>query len=381
MGLVQEKESAMNRRTLLKGTAAGSALMFSMRLGVHRSRAQAPTYVAEIIYEFTEFKGESYVVLDDGFPWGVTRDGLITGNERVDGVVRPVTWDLAGTRSLLDTGDIPFLSAQLVYPGPAGYLVGNLLQQSDPESLAAGVLWTNGTPTLVEANPSGSVSANAVNSSGMVVGSMSKAPARWIDGQTEQLPIPDGADSASISSLTEEGDGFGTARTSTAISSAFMWKRDGSVEPFTFPDEMTANGLEEVSFASIPAFFENGDFVFSATWNDASGSIGGSWLYQAGVPQKVASSAEDTFAGVRYALDPQTMIGSMNHGAGAATGFTGATIWIDGIPYSLQELTTFPEGITTASVRGITADGTIVASSFVSSSDQPKTYILALRPA
>lgn len=372
----------MNRRTLLTGAAASAGLLIGTRFDQRHSSAQGIAYVGESIYEFTEFKEGAYSPFSDGYFWGVTPDGIITGRDWVEGKLVPVTWDLSGTRSVLNTGDIPFATTRSVVPGPGGYVVGNVAEVDDPEAPSIGVLWTNGEPRLVESNPLGGVNANTVNSTGMVAGSMNDVAARWIDGQVDQVPLPEGADWSTVGLLAENGDAYGYSFAGGGGGvTPFKWTVDGSVEVIPIPEEVTANGLIEVTSVSFPGTFADGSFVLSLTWNDASGYPNASWIYAGGVPQRVESSGANTYGRVTAALEPTNMIGYTNPGEGDPLGFTGSTQWLDGVPYSLDALTTFPPGLQMSSVRGMTADGILIGSTFSFGSEAPPAHILVLRRA
>jgi hypothetical protein len=372
----------MNRRTLLKVAAASSGVLLGSRFELRHSFAQAPAYTAESVYEFTEFTKATYSPFTDGYFWGATSDGKITGRDLVDGKLVPVTWDLSGTRALLDMGDIPFATTRAVVPGPMGYLVGNVSEVDDPAAPSVGVLWTDGVPSLVDPNATGSVNANTVNSSGVVAGAVDGAPARWVDGQASQLPIPEGAEWSAIYALAGNGDAYGTsAAGDSGVGTVFKWTVDGSVENIALPDEVTANGLVKVMTVAFPGVFDNGSFVLSINWEDASGFRSGSWIYDGGVATRVQTSGANTDGRVSDALDASNMIGYINAGEGDALGFTGPTQWIDGAPYSLDALTTLPPGLPMSNVRGITADGVLLATTFSLGSESPPAHILVLRPA
>ena len=374
----------MKRRTVLKGAAAaGSGLLLANRAKLSGALAQRPAYTAGVIYEFTEFAGESYKVQADGGFQAVSPDGTIAGWDWVDGVIAPVTWDLSGTRTPLDTGDLQFARSWALVAGPNGYLAGNLSETEADDSLIVGVLWSDGIPTRLDAGGGSDVIARAVNGSGVVGGHIDRVPARWVDGNVEQFPVPEGADGAVVVALAENGDGYGFSFDSEGHAlSLFCWKADGAMEQIELPAEVTANGLENLYPATFAGIFENGDFVLSLSWVDATGYSTGSWIYQQGIPQAVVSSAEDTYASVSIALRSADMFGSMDQASGGDTiGFIGPARWIDGAPYSLVDAATLPEDITYFSVRGVTADGVIVASTFVTSDTPYPAYILVLRPS
>lgn len=371
----------MNRRTLLGGAAASAGLLIGSRLDRRHASAQGVSYVAESVYEFTESKEETYSPFSDGYFWGVTPDGTITGRDWVEGKLAPVTWDLGGTRSVLNTGDISFATTRNVVPGPPGYVVGNVAEADDPEAPSVGVLWTNGEPRLVESNPIGGVNASTVNSSGVVAGSMGSAAARWIDGLVAQLPLPEGADWSTIGALAENGDAFGYSYAADGGGiTAFKWTIDGIVEEIPFPEEVFANGLIEVNSISFPGVFDDGSFVLSLGWNDASGYPSASWIYAGGTQHRVESSATNTHGRVSHAPSPSNMVGYINPGEGNPLGFIGPAQWLDGVPYSLETLTTLPSGIPLSSARGITDDGVIVATTFSFGSESSPAHILVLRP-
>src|SRR6478735_11390760 len=142
---------AVNRRTLLKGAAGGSTLMFSMRVGVHHSRAQAPSYVAELIQEFTTFREESYAFASDGMVSAVTSDDTILGTAVIDGRTSPVIWDLSGAQSLLDTGDIPFGAAWNLFVNESGMIAGNFTEEPKLTSRGFSVVWDDGIPAILDA--------------------------------------------------------------------------------------------------------------------------------------------------------------------------------------------------------------------------------------
>ncbi len=371
----------MKRRSLLKGAAAGSALVFSSRLGVHHTRAQAPSYTAEVVYEFTEFAGESYRVQADGGFQSVSPDGVIAGWDWVDGILAPVTWDLSGTRTALDTGDIQFARSWPLVAGANGYLAGSLAETGADDSPIIGVLWSNGNPTRLDAAGASTVGARAVNGNGVVGGVVDAIATRWVDGKPEQLPVPDGAEGTLVLALAENGDAYGCAYDAEGYAlSLFRWKKDGSSEQIELPAQVTANGLEQLYPPQFAGFFEDGGFVLSLSWVDALGYASGSWIYGQGEPQAVVSSAEDTEANVNFAPSTADMFGSMDQATGAPTGFIGPTRWIDGVPYSLQDATALPADVTYFSIRGVTSDGVIVASTFVSGSTPYPAYILVIRP-
>lgn len=371
----------MNRRTLLKGTVAGSAFIVSSRIGVDRTLAQMPSYTAEVIYEFTEFAGESYVVQADGGFQSVSPDGVIAGWDWVDGVLAPVTWDLTGARTALQTGDIAFARSWPLYAGPNGFIAGTLSETDALDSPSLGVLWTNGVPARLDDGGGHDVNVRAVNGNGTAGGNIDGIPSRWTDGKLEQFAVPDGASGVVITSLAENRDGYGVSYDENGlVLSLFCWRADGAVEEIVLPAEMTANSLSHIYSASFPGAFENGDFVMSASWMDASGIASGAWMYQQGQPQAVASSADDTYADVNVALEAGDMFGSMDQASPGSIGFIGPAGWIDGAPYSLKDATTLPADVTYFRVRGATVDGVIVASTFVTSDTPYPAYILALQP-
>lgn len=372
----------MKRRTLFKGAAvAGSSLMLADRVGLHGTLAQAPSYTAEVIYEFTEFKDEMYSPSTDGGFQAVTPDGVIAGWDWVDGRIAPVTWDLAGARTALDTGDIQFVRSWVVYTGPNGYLATNLGETDAPDAPAIGVLWSNGVPARLDGNGGASVLVRAVNGRGVAAGAVDDVPARWVDGVLEPSPFPDGAAAAIVTALAENGDGYGfTYDAEGYLLALFRWASNGSSEPIELPTEVTSNRLDRIHSARYAGIFENGDFVLALTWEDALGLSTGSWIYEQGIPRAIASSGEGTMARVRLALDAGNMFGSMERdGADSTIGFSGPARWIDGTPHSLKDSTTLPEDVPNFSVHGVTTDGVIVASTFYS--DAHPAYILVLRPA
>lgn len=373
----------MNRRMLLKGTAAtGSGLLLANRLGASISLAQAPSYTAEVIYEFTDFATDEYSSSADGGFSAVSPDGIIVGWDWVDGVLAPVTWDLTGARTPLDTGDIQYARSWFIEAGANGYLAGYLAETEEDDSPYIGVLWANGVPTQLDAGGGRRVYPSAVNGNGVVGGHVDGVPTRWIDGKLEQCPVPDGAIKAFVSAVAENGDGYGYSYDANFhIDSLFRWTADGSVQPIEFPSEVTANSLEKVNLPTFAGVFENGDFVLALSWVDAAGPAAGSWIYEQGTPQAVASSAEDTFAQVSLASNPADMFGMMNRGETSPSGFTGQTRWIDGVPYALQDSVALPGDVTSFSVRGVTAGGVIVASTYVHSDTPNPAYILALHPS
>lgn len=371
----------MNRRTLLGGAAASAALLCGSRIDVRRSLAQAPAYTAETIYEFTVFSEGSYSPLSDGNIYGVTPDGVITGRDWLDGKLVPVTWDLNGNRTVLDMGDIPFATTRNLVPGAAGYLVGNVAESVDPGALNIGVLWTGGVPSLIEPNNLAGAVANTVNGEGVVAGSMNDMASRWVDGQVTQLPVPEGSDWSTIRALAENGDAYGYAYSADGgVTSLFKWTMEGDVEAIPIPEEVAASGVSEVQSVGFPGVFADTGFVLSLDWSDPNGSSSGSWIYEGGVTQRVESSAANTLGRVSHALNTSNMIGFTNPGEGNPLGFIGPTQWIDGVPYSLEALTTLPPGLPLSSGRGITADGVIVATTFSFGSESPPAHILVLRP-
>ncbi len=373
----------MNRRMLFKGAAAvSSGLLLADRVRSNGALAQAPSYTAKVIYEFTEFAGERYKVQADGGFQAVSPDGVIAGWDWVDGMLAPVAWDLSGTRTALDTGDIRFARCWPLVAGANGYLAGNLAETEAQDAPSIGVLWSNGRPTRLDAGGGISVSAKAVNGNGVVGGHVDGVATRWVDGTPEQFPVPDGAEGALVLALAENGDGYGCAYDAEGYAgSLFHWEAEGSVEQIALPAEVTANGLEKLYPPVFAGLFGDGGAVLSLSWIDATGFASGSWIYGQGEPQAVASSAEDTYANVGIALSTAEMFGSMDQASGEPTGFTGPARWIDGVPYSLQDGTALPADVTYFRVQGVTTDGVIVASTFVTSNTPYPAYILVLGPS
>jgi hypothetical protein len=120
-----------------------------------------------------------------------------------------------------DLEDLPLpdgvTSAAVTGIDPTGrFIVGS----SDRD---AGILWTDGQPSLL---PAGSGGAAAVNASGVVVGTAgtSDGSPAWVyrDGRVERLPVPPGGGASAVS-INAAGDVAGTVA------------RDNSVTPIVWP--------------------------------------------------------------------------------------------------------------------------------------------------
>lgn len=362
----------MNRRSLLTGAAAGSIVLFGSQFGRHRTSAQAPAYTSEVIFEFTELAGESYSPFTDGYLFGVSSDGVLSGRLRVDGKQIPVTWDLSGAVTQLDTGDRQFVDTSGVFAGLGGIVVGSIYDGPDASGPTTGIVWTDGVPTFLE----GDIIFRAVNGDGMYAGSLDSAAARWTNGTVEQLALPSGATWSAVTTLAENGDGYGAASDDERILGLpFIWKADGSVEEFAYPDELSSADLEVQSF-NVVGIFENGDTAITAFWKDGEHYLNGAWLRQDGIYTPVPPLTAGQQVSLAVAPAPDRLFGSVS-GQGEAVG---PTEWIDGMPYLLKDVTSAPDGVRLGSIRGVTDDGVVIATNSRVNNEGP-AFILALHPA
>jgi hypothetical protein len=288
---------------------------------------------------------------------------------------------LTGTRTLLDLGDVSVVRTWTVSVAEGGHATASISESNVDGGPFTGVVWAAGVPSRLDAGKGESVFASCVNSGGVVGGSVDTAPARWIDGVLEQTAIPDGANSASVSLIIENGDAYGSMWDLDGNAmSPFVWRADGEFELITLPAEMSGPDVEKIYSARISAAFNHGSFVLSASWRNGTTNPDAAWLYQDGVPTPIAMNGGLTMGSITGGWSPDNLIGYINaHGEARELG--GPAQWIDGVPIMLKPITAGPTDIPLAGVRGITEDGVIVGTSMVIGPDNPPPpCILVLRP-
>lgn len=370
----------MNRRTLLKGAAVGAGMMLPSLPAVHRVWAQGPSYVGEVIYQFTEFTGTEYSLASDGLFSRVSRDGVIAGRDVVGGVAVPVTWDLAGERTLLDTTGVLVAKTGGVYAATNGYVAGTVYETTGADAPGIGVLWTNGVLSRLVDEDGLGVRVNVVNEQGTVAGSMNSSPCRWADGSVERLPLPEGATSAEVVDLSDAGDGYVVARGSEGIiGSPSIWRRDGTLDEIQLPAELVAPEIDTIAFISFPGVFPDGSFVLRSSWSSGDAHPSGSWLYEGGVPTPIANNGGTTMAAVNSALTAGNMIGSIYAGDEPRE-LAGPAQWIDGVPYLIEPATAGLGELEIDSLTGMTADGALVGWTGLDLDPLTLPSILVLRP-
>ena len=350
----------MNRRTLLKGAAAGSTLMFSMRLGVHHSRAQAPSYVAELIQEFTTFKEESYVFASDGIAVAVTSDDTILGTAVVDGRTSPVIWDLSGTQSVLDTGDIPFGGVWNLFVNKSGMIAGSFSEEPKITSRGFIVVWDEGIPAVLEASdPAKSAVVLGLNDDGVIVGGTASVATRWIDGKMEQLPVPAGAETSAVVAVARSGDGYGWARTNSdgIVGLPWIWRLDGTIGDLSLPESLLGDPAVEIAGLRYPALYDDGGYVvvIGQAIDDVYQSD--AFVFDGIGFTPLPTLALDTHSSVSFAPSAAEIYGTIT-GVGESTG---PTVWIDKQPTLLRGQVTVPPGTNLGTIIGATSTGELVA--------------------
>ncbi len=332
-----------------------------------------------MIYEFTDFLGETYSQIVDGRVASANASRVITGRDVVDGKSVLCTWDISGARTVLDTGDLVFGSTGVTMPvSQSGLMAAGVYAGLDWSTQSMGVSRASGEPELLPtSDPTANVFIFTINDAGVVGGEAAQHATRWVAGELEQSPPAAGAVRSSISQLNEAGDGYGGSFNDTGVFEAFIWKAAGAIEFLPMPDELTTSASVVISNLYFPVLFDDGGYVLVADAKDGDLDIGGSWIMGTGSYTKLPSPTETSQSRVRFGVSPTVLYGGVS-GAGESTG---PAAWINGTVYMLRDTIQIPNGANLNSIFAVLKEGTLVASTIPILGQSTPAFILLLHPA
>lgn len=370
----------MNRRTLLKRTAAGAAIGLTGGRSIRPAQAQAGWYEAEVIFWFTELEGESYSAITDGVATSVAGDGTIAGVDRADGKRVPVTWDLFGNRTILPTDGIDFVDARSVTTNKHGVIVGTLSTGEELGSPLVSVVWNGGDPVILQGSGTAveSIAAVAIADNGTIAGRVASSDrfeyVRW----TDEIPEFLGDNEFSgLSKLSPTGNAYGSylARDATRPT-IWRWGVDGTVSTLPLPGELMADSIVKVPFARIMQAFDPDALVIDFLWNEGYGNVSGTWVYRNGGYQRARGTAQGLAMSADFAISPDLLLGDfVENGIGSGYGLLN-----NGAEMLLDTITALPGSFFLLQTIGVAEDGTIVMIGADDSVSSRPFGIIALRP-
>jgi len=367
----------MNRRGFLKGAGAMATTPLVAKLSGIAAWAQAPMYEGEAIYTFSEFAGAEYDFLTDGAISNVSENGVIVGRDRVGGQQVPCTWDLAGTRTVLETGDIAYASVGPMVTSPNGSIAGTFGLSLDDTSQRMAVSWAGGAPVVLPADGATNTAARAIDDSGAVAGSLATQGARWTGGSPELLALPEGAGGSSIHCIGPNASipGLFLDGNLGILGTPWRWNPDGTVDDLGWPSDLIDAAPEAISglTSRVSRMFDNGDFVLSAGWRNGELWSQRSWSNSGGSYAAITSDGADV---PFLALHPQSldrMLGLLSLPGGSFD----SAVWANGVLSKIADVSVLPDGVSSLSVVGATKDGIVVGTAQTA---EGIPQILALRP-
>ncbi len=328
----------MKRRSLLKGAAASAAARSLGPRWTGSTSAQTPLYDVVDVYTFTADPSGNL----GGFS-GLSDSGIIAGYDYVDDLPVPAIWDADGNRIVLDTLGVPYTECSWVHINGAGVMSAVLIDGSVSARPFETIVWEDprkegvvfGSHAFVE----------CISPRGNMSGQVKHVPARWIDGEQTFLDIPDGQHSGIVSNINDAGDSIVLFENEADVVShpPVVWLADGAVQQLEWPDEVAEFGNVESFGPSVPAIFDNGDFVLDLRVEGTGASGRYAWIYRAGIPELLPGTSQASVTTVRGAIDDRFMVG-------------GPDIWIGGTVYPFKTLLSDTAGFSTDHVAAVNTE-------------------------
>ncbi len=357
----------MNRRTLLKSAAATAAVG---AMGLRRpSKSMAARLIQRELpmYEIVSFfVSDQFVAVGDQNWRGVARDiaddGTIFGDTVVDGIMTPTLWDANLVATYPDMG--PYVG-QHAYGGSINKLgrgIGNLIppalfmteaQAQGVDAEATILFWDDGQ---LNTNLSGSLppdsGINTLTESGLMLGTMSKTPARWIDDVADSLTMPDGYMSGGYRSISSLGDAAGTLyRSEEPFTGGVPFVMSAAGELATFDPPA---GDRDTWVGRLQVFDLADDGSFAVVVRGEEDLFGQAYRYINGAPTPIADlNGEGMF--IRDSNENGVMVGQS-----MLNGISIPTMWVDDQPQVIADLIVPGPDLLFMNVQAINDAGTMV---------------------
>lgn len=365
----------MNRRGFLKGAAAAATVGVASRKilpsaassgrGARRLTPAAIQLPAQ--YEIISFFVSDQFVTNGDQNWrGVARDiandGTIIGDTVVDGIMVPTIWDASLSASYPDLGPYQGQHAYGSRICDQGRAFGELVPPSlfMTESQAQGVdaevtmlFWNDGQ---LDTNMTGSLppdsGINTLVNPGLMLGTESKIPARWIDDVAQPLEMPSGFQTGGFRSYNAVGDTAGTLYVSEDPFTGgvpFVLLQSGELKLFDPPG---GNGPEWLGRVQVFALAD--DLSFAAIVRGETDLLGQGYRYSNGQQTPITDlNGEGMF--VRDANANGVMVGQS-----MLNGYSIPTMWVDGQPTAIADMIVPGPDLLFMNVEAINDSGAMV---------------------
>ena len=362
----------MNRRTLLQGAAATSALgMLGMRRPQKSAAARRVRLIQQELprYEIVSIFVSDELVFSNGQNWrGTTRDinnaGTILGDTVSGGVMIPTVWDASLAMSLLDPGPYTGLNINAFLLDDIGTVVGYGFETEGfiTEEQSQGVqleiptiVWENGVVNAQLSGPWGLGSGiTSLTNDGDLLGTLDDVPAFWVDGVPERLEMPVGFGYGGYRSANSLGDRAGTLyRTQEPFSGGVPFVRSASGE-VTVLDPPQGNGMDWLG--RVQAFSLGDDGSIAALVRGETDLFGYAVRYRNGIQTPIADlNGEGMYfsgANSQGVLVGQSLL----------NGISIPTMWIADQPIVIADLIVPGPDLLFLDVSAINDSGTMVGS-------------------
>lgn len=364
----------MNRRTLLKGAAATSALGM---LGMRRPQKSAAARRVRLIQqELPRYEIVSFFVSDElipfngqnfrGIPRDISNNGTICGEVVLNQLLVPALWDASLSMALLDMGDYAGTSVSLISVNDLGRVIGALSSvtglQSEEQAIGNAsattpvsqfIAWTDGVvdSAFMSSWPEETF-FNALLPNGTLVGGFGDTPARWVNDVLDPIGMPAGFVLGGARSADSAGNTAGTFYTSEdplAGGVPFTWSVSGEVQVLDPP-----GATDPAWQGRLQVFGLQDDGSFVAVVRGQNDVYGYALRYADGTQMPIADlNGEGMF--VRDANASGVLVGQS-----MLNGYSIPTMWIQDQPIAIADLIVPGPDLLLMEVNGINDAGAMV---------------------
>lgn len=364
----------MNRRTLLKGAAATTALG---TLGMRRPQKSAAARRVRIIQqELPMYEIVSFYVSEElipyngsnfrGVPRDISNDGTIFGEIVQNQLLAPAVWDASLSLSILDTGEFAGQSVNLLFGNDGGRVIGVASEvtglQTEEQVVANAsasapvsqfIAWQDGmVDSDFMATWPEETFFNTLAPNGALAGGSGDVPARWVENVYEPVQMPAGFALGGTRSIAASGMMAGTLyATEEPLSGGtpFLWNTDGTVlvlDPPGVSDPLWQGRLQ--------VFGLQDDGSLAAVVRGQNDLYGRAIRYANGQQTPISDlNGEGMF--VRDANASGVLIGQS-----MLNGYSIPTMWVNDYPIAIAELIVPGPDLLLMEVNGINDAGAMV---------------------